>query len=111
MTQSIDANPSPPSIYPSYPDHKAEAAEAKLVEALQTVRIYDNGGKTLDRYTVVYMDLPENRLFMALSMSEHPFQEIGQHTQAMPGRHLGKRIQFWQLPKDCQKLVKQDLTL
>ncbi len=77
------------------------------------VRIYDNGGKTFDRYTVVFMDQPECRpgMFAALGMSENPFhpQGFGQHCQAMPGRHLGKRITLDQLPEDCRKLVKQEL--
>lgn len=30
-------------------------------------------------------------------------------TSAQPGRHLGLRIAFEQLPSDCQKLVLHDL--
>lgn len=75
--------------------------------------IYDNGGKTLDRYTVIY-DLPENgrNCFWSIGMSENPFhpQGFGQHGAAMPGSHLGEKIKFIQLPTDCQKLVNQDLT-
>ena len=78
-----------------------------------SIRIYDNGGKSFDRYTVVFMDQPERaaNTFAALGMSERPFhpQGFGQHCSAMPGRHLGRRIAFEQLPADCQKLVKQDL--
>lgn len=79
------------------------------------VRIYDNGGKTLDRYTVVYMNEPERQYgtYNARGMSEHPFspQGFGCSCSAMPGRHLGKRIFFRDLPKDCQRLVLQDLNL
>jgi hypothetical protein len=76
------------------------------------IQCYDNGGKTFDRYTVVYMDDPEGRgLFSCVGMSEDPFhpQGFGQHSAALPGRHLGKRIAFAQLPADCQKLVRRDL--
>ena len=80
---------------------------------MKNIRIYDNGGASFDRYTVVFMNEPEYQpgTFMALGMSEHPFhpQGFGQHCAAMPGRHLGKRIKFEDLPEDCQKLVKQDL--
>lgn len=80
---------------------------------LENVRIYDNGGKTWDRYTAVYMDLPERapNTFMALGMSARPFdpQGFGQHTTAAPGRHLGERIEFSALPADCQAAIKQDL--
>ena len=77
------------------------------------VRLYDNGGKTFDRYTAVYMNEPEYQpnTFAARGMSEHPFspQGFGCSCTAMPGRHLGKRIKFEDLPKDCQRLVLQDL--
>ena len=92
-------------------------------EAIKGSRIacYDNGGKTMDRYTVVYLnemegrpDLPLHRgnLFAAVGMNEVPFhpQGFGQHCTAMPGPHLGKRIRFSALPEDCRKLVMQDLT-
>ncbi len=78
---------------------------------LKNVRLYDNGGKTLDRYTAIYMDEVERPgLYSARGMSEQPFspQGFGCYTSAMPGRHLGKRIKFEELPVDCQKLVLQD---
>lgn len=79
---------------------------------MKNVKIYDNGGKTFDRYTAVYLDQPEAAgLYGARGMSEHPFyaQGFGMYCSAMPGKHLGKRIKFEELPADCQKLVKQDL--
>lgn len=83
------------------------------LKAMKNVRFYDNGGKTADRYTAVYMGYPERQpgVYAARGMSENPFhpQGFGQFTSAMPGRHLGKRIKFSQLPKDCQALVTQDL--
>lgn len=77
------------------------------------IRIYDNGGKTCDRYTVIFMDCPEYQpgTYAAVGMNERPFhpQGFGQHCTAMPGRHLGRRIKFEDLPPDCQKLVLADL--
>ena len=74
---------------------------------MQNVRIYDNGGKTFDRYTVVFMDRPEKAsgTFEAFCMSACPFhpQGFGQHASAMTGRHLGKLIAFEDLPNDCQQ--------
>jgi len=79
------------------------------------IRCYDNGGKTADRYTVIYMNEPEKapNTFAARGMSAHPCdpQGIGMMCTAMPGRHLGKRIEFEELPKDCQWLVKADLNI
>jgi len=77
------------------------------------IRIYDNGGKTFDRYTVVFIDRPERKVnhFECLGMSDNPFhpQGFGQHSTAVPGRHLGKRIKFDELPFPCQKLVHQNI--
>lgn len=79
------------------------------------IRCYDNGGKTADRYTVIYMsDLNQWKYnsYGARGMNDQPFhpQGICQFTVATPGRHLGKRIRFTDLPIDCQKAVTQDLT-
>jgi hypothetical protein len=82
---------------------------------MSTVRIYDNGGITFDRYTAVYMDQPENGVGMlsARGMSERPNhpQGFGQMTSAMAGLHLGKRIKLTDLPEACQKLVLSDLDM
>jgi hypothetical protein len=94
------------------------------------VRCYDNGGKTVDRYTVVFAGRHAAariyRVFPYLGMSSQPFhpQGFGQHgeTRDKPcdvdrwgfppamGRtgHLGKRIPFADLPDDCRKLVMGD---
>ena len=78
------------------------------------IKIYDSGDKHLDRYTVVLLDYPEYQpnTFTALAMSERPFdpQGFGQHTIATPGKHLGKRIKFTDLPKDCQRMVLQEFS-
>lgn len=74
------------------------------------IRCYDNGGKTFDRYSVVFMDFPEGRLFFGVGMSYDPFSPcgFGQHGLFKPGKHLGKRIAFADMPADCQKLVESD---
>ena len=81
---------------------------------MKNVRIYDNGGKTCDRYTAVYMNCPtdHNRAYFdARGMDARPFhpQGFGQFTIACPGKHLGKRIKFEDLPADCQKLIQEDM--
>lgn len=99
------------------------------------VRVYDNGGVTADRYTVAYTgnfrrEHPDHfrREYPYVGMSEHPFhpQGFGQHGSSKDrpcdvnskgwapaiGRtnHLGKRIPFGDLPKDCQRLVTDGYT-
>lgn len=79
----------------------------------QKIRCYDNGGKTMDRFTVVYLQEPDRTpgLFACVGMSENPFhpQGFGQHSTAMLGRHLGRIVAFASLPADCRKLVLRDL--
>lgn len=95
------------------------------------VRIYDNDGESLDRYTCVftgrYRGHGSNRMwFQYIAMNGDPFNPqmgICQHgenqTQIDTNRsgfapavgkkcHLGKRIAFKTLPEDCQKIVMRD---
>jgi len=51
-----------------------------------------------------------------VGMSTHPFHPmgLGQHGELdlygdkAPGKHLGKRIRFDELPEDCRRLVLGD---
>jgi len=72
--------------------------------------IWDNGGKTFDRYTAVY-DKMDGQYNLMVGMSEHPFHPcgFGIHDSCLPGDHLGKQIKFEELPPDCQRCVAQDL--
>jgi hypothetical protein len=87
------------------------------------VRCYDNGGESIDRYTVVYTQ-QRNGYSVGVGMSGAPFhpQGFGQHFEYENSRrgngqytvdspkysHLGKKIKFTDLPEDCQRLVLQD---
>ena len=79
---------------------------------LNQVKIYDNGGNTADRFTAIFPMFPKERdgSFYALGFDERPFhpQGFGQHTSAMPGRHLGKRILFADLNEDGQTLITRE---
>lgn len=89
----------------------------EIAGKMQNVRIYDNGGKSVDRFTVVYLDEPERSrpgegpMYSARAMDEEPYapQGFGQYTTAMDGLHLGVRIKFEDLSADCQKVVLSDL--
>jgi hypothetical protein len=80
--------------------------------------IYDNGGSTADRFTVFYggrgtvrFDHRGARVRLCVGMSADPFnpQGFGQHGEGMPGRHIGRRIAWADLPSDCKRLVEADL--
>ena len=87
------------------------------------IRCYDNGGPatergSIDRYTVVFTGNYPGRegLCRYLAMSGAPFhpQGFGQHGESLDTidrpsyGHLGKRINFDDLPEDCQELVVSD---
>ena len=81
------------------------------------IRCYDNGGKTWDRYTVVFTGNYKGRNGCDyLGMSEHPSSPngFGQHgndrniIDKPQYSHLGKKIKFADLTPDCQKLVLSD---
>jgi len=83
----------------------------------RNIRVYDNGGKTFDRYTVVFTGNYKGRNGCDyLGMSENPFSPlgVGQHGSDKsvidhPSySHLGKKIQFSDLPEDCKKAVISD---
>ncbi len=79
-----------------------------------TITIYDNGGKTADRYTIIFEgpDFPKRMDFLyALGSSSNPFhpQGFGQHVEVIKGKHLGKEIEFADLPKDVQRFVAREL--
>jgi len=83
------------------------------------VRCYDNGGRTADRFTVVFSGHWRGKTIgwtSLLHMSSAPYhpQGVGIHDQVQgtPDHprysHLGKKISFDALPADCQKAVLED---
>ena len=83
------------------------------------IRVYDNGGTSADRYTVVFTGNYRKKTlgeFWYVGMSSAPFhpQGVGMHG-THPRQidyptygHLGKKIKFVDLPEDCQRLIFQD---
>lgn len=79
------------------------------------LRIYDDGGKTWDRYTIIpprwARECRERApgTWTAIGASANPFhpQGYGQHVSATPGPHLGKRIAWADLPPDVQRFARQ----
>lgn len=75
----------------------------------KNVSIYDNGGKTLDRITVIFNDSKRKTEYgfiydcLACSYSGSGFF---QHSTAMKGKHLGKKASFDNLSTELQKRLK-----
>ncbi len=75
-------------------------------------RIYDNGGKTVDRYTLV-VHIPELGMLDMWGFNEAPFhpQGFGQYCGDYPVmrsyKHLGKLINISALSQDAQQFVKE----
>jgi hypothetical protein len=83
------------------------------------IRCYDNGGRSFDRYTVVFTGRYTHKTggaFLYLGMSENPFhpQGFGQHGESQQRidypkySHIGKPIPFNALPEKCRELVLAD---
>jgi hypothetical protein len=75
-------------------------AERTGVDAL---RVYDNGGKSIDRYTVVGVDgeRDNDNMKSMLGVSEGG-RAFSQFCRGHEGRHLGKRLPFASLDDDTR---------
>lgn len=81
---------------------------------LPKITVYDNGGKTFDRYTIVLHGkewAERGGLTTMLGLSHNPThpQGFSQWTSGTPGRHLGRKITFSRLPKNIQSHVRARL--
>ena len=83
------------------------------------VRCYDNQDKSFDRYTCVFTGRYKHKTsgeFIYVGMSANPFhpQGFGQHGASLTQidrpayAHLGKKINFNDLPNNCKKLIMDD---
>jgi hypothetical protein len=77
---------------------------------LGIIAIYDNSGKTMDRYTVVFDTYSNEKhtQYDCLGMSNNPDdpQGFSQMFDCILGKHLGKRIKFSDLPQNIQMHVE-----
>lgn len=81
------------------------------------IKCWDNGGKTCDRYAVLYFDLGYTwgrggKEWQGRCMSESPChpQGVGMWGEFPQGNHPGKRIGFIELPPDVQKCILADIS-
>ncbi len=79
------------------------------------IRVYDNGGKTVDRYTLVIQnpDLPGS--VDMYGFNEQPFhpqgfgQYAGDYVKMGSYAHLGKPVSIESLPTDAKKFARQTI--
>ena len=77
------------------------------------LRIYDNDGRTLDNYTVVFLDIHDfdhkgRRVYHCVQMDgspNRPWGKIRAFETTLLGRRHGRRIPFCFLPEQCQQYV------
>jgi len=76
---------------------------------IKNVKIWDNGGKTFDRYTAII-----DGEFLGLSNNPFSPQGFCQHAGDVPKgitsfKHLGKRVKFEDLNDNVKQAIKQNL--
>jgi len=67
---------------------------------------YDNGGETIDRYSVFFTER-DREFYMCLGMSNYPDHPQGfcQWTSGTPGTHCGRKVRFSSLPGNIKVQV------
>lgn len=72
---------------------------------MNIVKIYDNGGKTLDRYTILTEPYHFGKSCGALCLSKDPEnpQGFSQFGDVYEGAKIGKEISFESLPENIQE--------
>jgi hypothetical protein len=108
------------------PETQKERAARLMPKGIpRYIRLYDGGPQLADRYTCVFTRIVYRSIdtfgrptqsIPHLGMSANPFhpQGVGLHGDSPKlidrpsSKHLGRRIEFKKLPRDCQQLVRQD---
>ena len=76
---------------------------------MKVTAVYDNGGKSLDRYTIVVNSIVSKNSnkynYNAISASESG-AGVFMWIECERGKHLGQKIEFASLSKELQKKVQ-----
>ena len=79
---------------------------------MKNLSIYDNGGKSYDKITVIFNDRKRATkygvIYECIISSENGIA-FYQHSEAMKGRHLGKKIDFSELSLPLQDKLLTEL--
>ena len=92
---------------------RGKRSTAYRKENMQIHAIYDNDGKTLDRFTILTEPWYFGKSCDALCVSNnptHPQYGVSQWSEAYEGKHLGRKISFAQLPKNVQDHILERLS-
>ncbi len=78
---------------------------------MKITAIYDNGGETIDRYTIVFNEA-WGSLTMCLGLSDNPDhpQGFSQFNGCQDGPHLGKQIHFEDLSENIQMHIHERIS-
>jgi len=74
---------------------------------MEIAKVYDNGGLTFDRYTIIFKDCSET---LGLSENCDSSQGFSQFGVVVKGRHLGRQIQFADLPENVRDHICRRIT-
>ncbi len=80
---------------------------------MKNLQIYDNGGESLDRYTIFkarqrgYFDRHGTKVFPCIAASRTGLG-VYLHIDACKESHLGKRIKFEDLDVELQKRLRNE---
>jgi len=75
-------------------------------------KIFDNGGKTIDRYTILTEPFYNGKSCDSFGMSDDPKSPLGFNQycgDVYQGAELGKEITFDKLPDEVQKAIIERL--
>ena len=79
---------------------------------MKNISIYDNGGKSYDRITVIFNDrkrvTKDGILYECIAASENG-SGFFLHSEAVKGKHLGKKIDFSKLSLPLQNKLLIEL--
>ena len=84
---------------------------------MRKLAIYDNGGETLDRYTIVNLSTKERDIFGSRFYTYEAIaaSKLGLgvylHIHCQRGKHLGKKIEFRELSEGLQLLLASEFGL
>ena len=84
-----------------------------LLHLSRGYRIFDNGGKTADRYTVVFLETINNGECELVTFSENPLSPVGVWVHGIGDfKRKDKEVEVTinDLPEMCQTLIKAELS-